>query len=272
MEEIRAAADPVPRSRTRPAWLWPREHGAYAMMAFPQITALLLGPGTRAAILLALGVLGMFLAHEPVLVTMGRRGTRIRRDAGPWALRQGVLLAGLSVAAGVAGLVGGPVDVLVAALAVIPAALLALRRMIQGDEKSAAGEVLVVLTFAAASIPIALANRVPPAAALTAAGVWFLAFTLGTLAVRALIARFKTRSPEPARRVIALACALILAGTGVAVLRGGTATAMLGLLPPGFLVAGVLAGGLTSHKLRTLGWSMATADVLVLAILLVVLR
>lgn len=258
-------------SPKRAAWLWPREHGGYAMMGFPQATALLLGNGAMAAVCLSLAVLGGFLAHEPAQVALGRRGIRRRREAGDGARLQAAVLTVLTLDAGVVGLAAGSAPVRVAAVAILPLAALALRQMISGTEKSVAGELLVALTFAAASVPTALAGGLDLAAAAMVAGVWFLAFALGTLAVRALITGFKTGRRGPGRSVIALALGLTVAAAA-ACLLGGVSVALLGVLPPALLTAAVLAGGLTPRRLRTLGWSMVTADVLVLAVLWAVLR
>lgn len=265
-----ASSTSVPGKKT--SWLWPREHGATAMMAFPQVTALLLGHGSRGAILLALGVAGIFLVHEPAQVALGRRGSRRQREAGNRARGQTVLLAGLAGALGFAGLAGASRPVWIAALAVLPFAALALGQMISGREKSVGGELLVALTFAAAAVPTALAGGVAPGPALAAAAVWSGAFGLGTLAVRTLIARFKTGSDAGARGVIVLALGLAAGAVAGALLAGGTARAFLGILPPGLVAAGVLAAGMTPRRLRTLGWSMVTADLLVLAVLWVTLR
>ena len=248
----------MPASRTsvsnrKPAWLWPREHGATAMMAFPQATALLLGDGSGAAILLGLGVAGLFLAHEPAQVALGRRGARRRREAGSGAGIQTALLAGPAGAAGLAGLAAGSGAVRLAALAVLPFALLALRLMLSGREKSVGGELLVAFTLTAAAVPTGLAGGLAPRAALAAAGVWFLAFALGTLAVRALIARFKTGRGTGSRAVLALALALGAGAVAWAIPAGGTARAFLGVLPPGLVAAAVLASGMTPRRLRTLG-------------------
>ena len=62
--------------------LWPREHGAYAQLAAPLLTALVIVRPTVAAALLALAACIAFLANEPLLVVLGHRGKRMREQDG----------------------------------------------------------------------------------------------------------------------------------------------------------------------------------------------
>jgi hypothetical protein len=65
-----------PRARS----LAPREHGVYGQLAVPMAAALASGRPGPVALLLAASAGGFFLAHEPALLLLGRRGERARTE------------------------------------------------------------------------------------------------------------------------------------------------------------------------------------------------
>ncbi|MDE3154816.1 MAG: YwiC-like family protein, partial [Acidobacteriota bacterium] len=81
----------------------PREHGAYGQLLFPLVTALALGRPGAAALALAAAAIAAFLAHEPLLVLLGQRGTRAARERGPEARHWFTGLAAMAAIAGAAG-------------------------------------------------------------------------------------------------------------------------------------------------------------------------
>ena len=79
------------------AKLKPKEHGAYAILGIPIVTALLVAGPQVAGVCVAIAAVAGFLAHEPMLVAVGHRGARAQR-ATPAARRRLALLLGLTVA------------------------------------------------------------------------------------------------------------------------------------------------------------------------------
>lgn len=73
----------VPRI-TRHSRLYPKEHGAYAILGVPLATALFIVGLMPVTVLLSIATITAFLAHEPLLILAGGRGTRVR-DAAPQA-------------------------------------------------------------------------------------------------------------------------------------------------------------------------------------------
>jgi choline-glycine betaine transporter len=96
--------------------LLPREHGAYAQVIFPLLTALALGGITVSALLLVIATVTVFLAHEPVLVLLGNRGGRAKRETSAPAGRRLAWLVVVGLAAGLVGLWLAPSAARVAAL------------------------------------------------------------------------------------------------------------------------------------------------------------
>ena len=60
----------------------PKEHGAYGQLGFPLLSAMLLGKPTLASVLLVVGSVIAFFAHEPLVLLLGQRGKKaLREDA-----------------------------------------------------------------------------------------------------------------------------------------------------------------------------------------------
>jgi hypothetical protein len=254
--------------------LWPREHGAYAQIVFPLITALALGALGLASALLLVAITAIFLAHEPVLVLTGGRGGRAKRDWGAEARRRLAILLAIGLAAGIGGLWLASPDARFSAL--IPLALGALLAplTITRQEKTMLGELLVAVALPATMIPVAVAGGVEFRAALSAAAVWAIVFTLGTITVRGIIARAKKSSDPGWVPVLApaLSTSAIAVGVFLAVTGKLPALVAVAALPTAFvaLVFGIL--GVHPRNLRRMGWTLVASNLAVLAALAIGLR
>jgi hypothetical protein len=251
--------------------LIPREHGAYAQIIFPLVTAMALGSIGTAAPLLVVAIVAVFLAHEPALVISGGRGGRAQREASESARRRLVLLLGIGLLAGALGLWLAPAQARLSAL--IPLALgasLALL-IVRRQEKTAVGELLVSLTLSATLIPVAMAGGVSFQASVAAATVWAVAFALATITVRGIIARAK-KNAEPG---LAPIIASVLSAAAIAIslflaLSGRLPVLVAVAVVPTALVAmvfGVL--GVHPRNLRRMGWSLVLSNIAVLAALII---
>ncbi len=263
----------TPGASRTPSFL-PREHGAYAQVIFPQLTALALGRPQAAALLLAVAVAAAFVAHEPVLVLVGGRGGRARRELAEHARRRLTLLAAVGSISGIAGLWLAPAAARLGALvpAVLAAGLIPLT--LRRRERTLPGELLVALTLSSALVPVALAADVAPRTAAIAAAIWTVVFIPGVLTVRAIIAGAKARggraperrlAPAASLAIIALALALDLSGR----LTAGAAAAMV---PTALVTLVFLALGAHPRNLRRIGWSLVAGNVAALAALVLGLR
>ncbi len=250
--------------------MMPREHGAYAQLGFPLLTALALGSPSVAALLLLLSIVAVFLLHEPLMVLTGGRGGRVRREAGEVARRRAAVLIAAAAVAGAAGIWQASPEARLTAL--IPATLGALLAplIISRREKTAMGELLVALTLSATMIPVAVAGGVAVPAALAGSFVWAIAFSLGTLTVRGIIARAKKNQAPGLMPVIAPALsAAAIAGAFYLATRGDVpALAAIAVVPTALvaLIFGLV--GVHPRNLRRMGWSLVVSNVAVLAALL----
>jgi hypothetical protein len=254
--------------------LLPREHGAYAQVIFPLLTALALGGITVSALLLVIATVTVFLAHEPVLVLLGNRGGRAKRETSAPAGRRLAWLVVVGLAAGLVGLWLAPSAARVAAL--IPLALGALLAplIFRRQEKTAAGEILVAITLSATMIPIATAGNATLAMAAGAAVVWAAVFVLGTVTVRGIIARAKKTTQAGWGNFAgpALSASAIVLGVALALTDQVPPLAAMAVVPTALvaLVFGLL--GVHPRNLRRMGWSLVASNLAVLAALILGLR
>lgn len=266
---------PVMGQSSADGWrLMPREHGAYAQVVFPLLTALALGNGSAAQFYWTAATIAVFIAHEPLLILAGQRGRRSHADLGDNAQK---LAGSLSMAALVAGGLGwwhAPAEARLAVIVPLLLGICLLPFILHHREKTFAGELLVSLILSTTLLPVALAGGVVFRAAFAASAVWGAIFMLGTITVRAVIANAKKAAHS--RRLV---CASIILSLAALVL-----SFMLALnetLPPLLAAAIVPAAlitlvcsfiGVHPRHLRVLGWSLVGSNVIVLAALVTALR
>lgn len=255
---------------TRPS-LWPREHGAYAQLGVALAAALALAPSFRALAQVVLTV-ALFLASEPVLVLLGRRG-----EPGPDGRRAATLRLGLLLALAALGAAGAWLGLpLERFAALVPGGIVGLALFglfLAKRERTAAGELLAAWGFAAAALAAAAVGGAGAARAgglaLLLVGILSLAMAIVHLHLAAL-----RRGGRPGPR---LAAALV----GVALAAGAWLLGRVGVLPAsGYaaLLPMVLAGiGVWRYppkprQLKATGWIAAACATAGAAIAVVLLR
>jgi hypothetical protein len=242
--------------------LWPREHGAYAELAFPILTGLSAGAATVAALCLAAATVAFFLAHEPMAVASGIRGGRLRDAEGSRARVRAGWLAALGLVLGTVGFAAGSGDVRRAVLVPVGAVLALLPWILAGRQKTLSAEIVVVAAFAAVVLPLAVAAGATWRFAWTASGVWFVSFTLATLAVHALKLRHKrgTAARWVVRLTLGLALAVALAAIGAALGEWLSPLLAAAILPPVALVLALAAVPVHPRNLKRVGWALVGAN------------
>lgn len=242
--------------------LLPREHGAYGQLAVPLATGLVLGHGRLASVFCAAAAVAAFLAHEPLLVMLGHRGPKAKREHGSGAriaLMRALVFAGLFGAAGFA------IAPLLALEAGVPALVLGgvvIALVFRRKERSLVGEILVAATLAATLLPVAIAGGASAARALGAFAVFAVGFGLVTAAVRGLIARSKKHGSAALAWSAAAAAPVTLAVAAI-VTRGNLRVGVtLGLAPFALFAIGMAVLPAGPRMLTKLGWSLVAASVL----------
>jgi hypothetical protein len=250
--------------------LLPREHGAYAQVTFPLLTAIALGGITPASLLLALAAVTGFLAHEPLLVLLGGRGGRAQREIGAAARLRTTWLVVIGLPAGLIGLWLAPAAARVGASIPLALALLLAPLVFRRQEKTAIGELLVAVTLSATLIPVAVAGGAALSVAAGAAAVWAAVFVLGTLTVRGIIARAKKTAQPGWRHYLAPALSVLAIGlaAALALADGVPPLAAVAVVPTAFVALAFGLAGVHPRNLRRMGWSLVASNLAVLAALI----
>lgn len=186
----RAPATPHARRASQRArsFLWPREHGAYGQLGLPLLTALLLGSPSIGALMLVVAAVSAFLAHEPLLVLLGSRGTRAKRELGASARRWMLGLASLALASGAVALTLGDDQLSLACLVPLGWVVALAPFVWLGREKSTLGELVAAAALTAAGLPVAVSAGLTLERAALVWAVWCIAFAASTVSVRSVIA------------------------------------------------------------------------------------
>lgn len=253
--------------------MFPKEHGAYGQLLFPLVTALAVGHPRGAALLLSAAAVCAFLAHEPLLVLLGQRGSRAAREQRTRAAAWFGALAAAAAACGLTAIALAPADVRLAL--VVPAALAAVLALVilAQHEHTTFGEVLSALTLSSLALPIARAAEASMASAVTCAAVFAAAFVSATMCVRAVIAHTRRPPAAGSRAIGALVSAAsvgalwTMASTGVA--KAAAPWAALPVCALGCLLA--LAPPSARH-LRTIGWALVATTTATAVLLVMMLR
>lgn len=251
--------------------LLPKEHGAYGQLALPLVTAFAVAGVNTPAVLLGLAAIAGFLAHEPILVLLGRRGARAKREEGRSAAAWLAITTAMTIGAGAAAFWAVSPSIRWSFILPLgPAALLA-TAIAAKQEKSFLGETAAALAFSLAATPVCMAAGAPTTTALAVGTAFALVFVLGTLVVRAIVNVRGSGNPREARRtraavlVLASAAGLALAVTAS---RGLLAWTTLLAAAPGLIAASWIALFPPSPaRLRTVGWALvavSTATALIL--------
>jgi hypothetical protein len=260
---------PVPRRL-----LLPKEHGAYAQLIFPMITAVAIGRPNGAQFLWITAAITAFLAHEPLLILAGERGQRSRARLAIRARCTAALLLALAVAAGLIGWWFAPPAARLAVVAPLALAAILVPIILSHREKTLYGELLASFTFSTLAIPVALAGGASAGAALIASGVWCSVFSLSTLTVRAAISRVKKvvgrKRACCANLLLSIAAtlaAIFLARSGIIPVLAAAALMPVALIASAFSIFEV-----HTRHLRTMGWSLVATSIMTLVALVAGLR
>lgn len=241
--------------------LWPREHGAYAQLAVALLCGGALGHGFRGVCQALLTVL-VFLASEPVLVVLGRRGAAYRGSAQVRAALRLLILGSLVLLMAIWAWAGAPARQLASLLppALLGSVLFAL--FLARLERTAAGEVMAAWTFATAAGAVAMLGGATPRQANLL--VLFLAgqSTMATAIVHLHILALKKTSAWP-RNVAALACLLLTLVAVWAGRKGGAPRlGYLAFLPMVLTGLWMRLAPPGPRQLKRVGWLATAAAVL----------
>lgn len=240
---------------------FPKEHGAWAQLAIASGAVILVArahPPGYWAWLAALWA--AFIAHEPLLLLLGQRGAQTRKEQRVRAWAWLLMLMGLALFLGGAGMSGAAPVARGALLLPLGCAGLLLPGTLRNEEKSLAGEVLAALALGSSALPLSLRAGAGLNAAWQLAAGLMLAFVLATMLVRRFLAALRKR-PEPLSAVGAALLTGLGAGLGLALAMEGRVLEGLALLPLPLLGFRLFAGPWPPHRLKRLGWLLAFGNI-----------
>lgn len=185
---IQSESDSQPAAKLKP-----KEHGAYAILGIPIVTALVVAGPTIVGVCVAIAAVTGFLAHEPLLVTMGGRGSRAKRTT-PAATRRLWMLLGVTAVGGCIAMIFGSTPVRYALLGCGMLAIISFSLAITGKHKALGGQLWGVVGLSVPCVPIFLAGNLTSSQTAEAWGTWLIGFAATTMAVRGVIAAQKRQS------------------------------------------------------------------------------
>lgn len=255
--------------------LWPREHGAYVELLAPLLTALILAPtlpGSLTAIAAALA----FVANESLLVMVGARGARAKKESGDLARRRLTILGLLALGAGVGAVALAPNAARVAFLAPALPGVLVWRMALDKAEKTLPAEMLVVVALSTLALPVIFTRpHLVWAGGAAVAATWMIIFWGQTLTVHAVKARHRAQrhrkeGPPPGHLVPPVALALSLLSMAPALLVPERLRwPAWALWPPAMTSLWVLMARVPLRQIKRVGVIFAIADTLSMALMLI---
>jgi YwiC-like protein len=251
----------------------PREHGAYSQMVLPLVTTFLVSGVTLAAALTGVAVVLGFLAHEPLMVLLGRRGARVRTESAGRARSVLMMIGAAMTVVGIAAVVLAPPAARPWFILPLVPAMVVAAGVLRKHEKSGPAEIAVALAFSLTAAPIAVAAGAAVVTALAIAIAFAVVFVAGVLAVRVSILKVRAggnpRAVRTTRAALAALAAMALAGLGAAAIRAVLPWTPLAAAIPGILVAVMFAFRTTAPPLKTVGWTLMSASTAAAVMLIV---
>lgn len=263
---------PHPAPTPSPRSLAPREHGAYGQLGVPLVASLALGMPNIAALGLAIGAVATFLAHEPLLILLGQRGTKARTHDGPRAARRLRILGTIALLGGVGGLICAPMIARLGAILPLLLGAVVAGFVWRKEEKTTLGEVVAATALSGVGFPIALAEGIDVFRAALVWFVWAIAFGMATVSVRAVIARAKDTGPQPVVLAYVVTIGTLISSVGLALMNQLPQAVPIALAPFELLSLGVLVADVHTKHLRRVGWGLVAASVLTGALVVVMFR
>ena len=250
-----------------PSVLFPREHGAYAQLAFPILSGLLLGRPGWAAFGFAAAAILIFMTSEPVEILLGVRGNHPRERSGPLAKAQLAILAPLAGTTGLIAVALAPPHARLMTFIPVAAGVVLIPFVVSRRLKSLAGEILAAFGFATLHLPIAASSGLRGPSLTDPAAVWFLAFCAATIAVHAIKARHMHRDPWLGPAALIASIAVTIAAVLVALYYPSHRLAAIALALPALTVLAVNLLRVPPRALKAVGWCATAADAAALAVL-----
>ena len=221
----------------------------------------------------AAAVVCAFLAHEPLLILLGQRGPRARRERQDDAVRWFAAFATVSAALGaVAFVLMTPLARLAVAVPMAFALILA-GLIFAHRERTTTGEAVSAMTLASVAIPLAVASGASITTALTCAAAFASGFVAATICIHAVIAH--ARYPPGIRsRATAILVTVAVLSILVSLRSRGVVASVAPWAAAPLLVGGAALAAVppSTRQLRIVGWTLVATTAATSLVLIAALR
>lgn len=247
-----------PAMPTQSTRLYPKEHGAYAILGVPLVTALFIVGLTPVTALLSIATVAAFLTHEPLLLLAGVRGPRARAAA-PQAGRILFGRLAMAIVCGAAAFWGVNSVARVGMMVCLVFAVGEIVASATGYSRTLAAQILAVAGLSLPSAVVLAAGGIDASTAGQFLLFWLFGRVATTVSVRSVIAQHKA---SRSRRALAT-CDLLILAAGCVCTAGFAFGDYLWLATlPMLLAALVLRVWLPHPKhLKQIGWSLLAVNV-----------
>ncbi|MCA9193115.1 MAG: YwiC-like family protein [Planctomycetales bacterium] len=232
----------------------PKEHGAYAILILPIVTAIACGNNSVPGWCVILAAVAGFLSHEPLLIVLGGRGKRAQRLAGS-AFRRWLGLVVITSLTGGVALVMGDSEARWSLVGCLMLAGFGFMMAYRDLNRTFGAQLLGVGALSMPVVPLQILAGCEWQIAYQVWAVWMLGFAATTTSVRSIVAA-KKRLPRHIHWILLAtltACCLVWGLRGVrpwAVLPMLIAAWWLFLFPPAV------------RHIRRVGWTLVGVTLL----------
>jgi hypothetical protein len=247
-----------PAMRTQSTRLYPKEHGAYAILGVPLVTALFIVGLTPVTALLSIATVAAFLTHEPLLLLAGARGSRARAAA-PQAGRILFGRLAMAIVCGAAAFWGVNSLARVGMMVCLVFAVGEIVASATGNSRTLAAQILALAGLALPSAVVLAAGGIDVDVAVQFLLIWLFGRVATTVSVRSVIVQHKAST---SRRALVTCDLLILAAGCVCTVGFAFGDHLWLATVPMLLAALVLRVRLPHPKhLKQIGWSLLAVNV-----------
>lgn len=241
-----------------PAQLYPKEHGAYAILGVPLASALVIGGLSVVAVLTTVATIAGFVAHEPLMVAMGRRGHRAQ-SATPQASLRLMSLTLIAFLSGGTAFWLGSFEVRLALTVCLLFAGFAFVMSVAGLHRTLAAQLIDIMSLTLPSSVVLLAGGIHFSLVARFWFAWIIGRVATTTAVRSTIASQRASIQKHIPRINDLLLAATVASCVVGILSG--LNEWIAITP--LLGAGIYLRYRPTRiiHLRQLGWALLAVNV-----------
>ena len=244
---------------TTPVRLHPKEHGAYAIVGVPLVVALVIGGLNPVAVLTTIATIAGFVANEPLMVLLGRRGERARL-ATPSALATLEVLLLITVFFGSTAFWLGSESVQIALMACAFFAVAGFAMSVAGWQRTLIAQLTGIVGLTLPSAVVLLAGGIDSVSVVSLSAAWIIGRIATTTAVRSVVAFQKASTHHRVPHINDLILVSVVLA-GAAGFYSGVSECLL--ITP--LLASAICLRLQPpliRHMRRIGWSLLAANLI----------